>query len=292
VSIDASPPAQPPQMSPDGNWVWDGSQWQPVTGVEPIHEGVFAAYAHKVEAADQAVGVAQPGAVGVPVQVPAPAMDDPYPAPAPAADYYPATDPVVPLWQQQKSSGKSVYLYVGGAVVLFLMVLIVLNSISLVSLPFIGTSSKSQQGAKPPPSANPVRSEFGRADDFMKGSFVPALLTLEQVMPRISNCNGTLSNSCIDAMNAIDDQMKNFLSVIDHRTIPLCIAPQVKRYRSDLASMEAGLQLGLKGYKDNQDSEVTNGVNQYTRGLPNLPGDFTALDKAVKTQCSTDLEGP
>ena len=82
MSIDASPPAQPPQMSPDGNWVWDGSQWQPVTGVEPTHEGVFAAYAQKVEAADQAVGVAQPAAVAAPVQATAPAVDYSYPAPA------------------------------------------------------------------------------------------------------------------------------------------------------------------------------------------------------------------
>jgi hypothetical protein len=129
-------------MSPDGNWVWDGTQWQPVTGVEPSHEGVFAAYAQKVEAADQAVAVAQPAAVAVPVQVAAPvqtaapAMD--YPYPAPAAQYpYPDAEPVVPLWQEPKSSSKTVYLYVGGAVVLFLMVLIVLNTMNFLSLPFI-----------------------------------------------------------------------------------------------------------------------------------------------------------
>jgi hypothetical protein len=285
VSIDASPPAQPPQLSPDGNWVWDGSQWQPVTGVEPTHEGVFAAYAHKVEAADQAIGIAEPPAV---VAV---AVDDPYPAPA--VDYsYPAAESEVPLWQQQKSSGKSVYLYVGGAVVLFLMVLIVLNSINLVSLPFFGASSNAPQGAKPSPSAYPIRSEFGKANDFLKGSLAPAMAAFQETVPGLQACTGTLSNSCFDAITASDNQMKSVLSVIDHGTIPLCLAAPMKKYRSDLAAMEAGLQLGLKGYKDNQVGEVTNGVNQFVRVGGALQGDVTAVDNAMKTQCSPDREGP
>lgn len=278
-------------MSPDGNWVWDGSQWQPVTAVEPTHEGVFAAYAHKVEAADQAVGVAQPAAVAAPVQATAPAVD--YSYPAPAVDYgYAAPEPVVPLWEQPKSSGKTVYLYVGGAVVLFLMALIVLNSINLVSLPFFGASSSAQQEAKPSPPAYPIRSEFGRANDFLKGVLAPAMATFQQTVPGLQACTGTLSNSCFDAITASDNQMKNVLSAIDHGTIPPCLAVPMKKYRSDLASMEAGLQLGLKGYKDNQVGEVTNGVNQFVRVAGALQGDVTALDNAMKTQCSPDREGP
>src|SRR5260370_40134178 len=122
-------------MSPDGNWVWDGTQWQPVTGVEPSHQGVFAAYAQKVEAADQSVAVAQPAAVAMPVQVAAPvqtaapAMD--YPYPAPAAQYaYPADSPVVPLCHQPKSSRKGVCLHVDATIALFLMVITVVNTIN------------------------------------------------------------------------------------------------------------------------------------------------------------------
>jgi hypothetical protein len=66
----------------------------------------------------------------------------------------------------------------------------------------------------------------------------------------------------------------------------------MKKYRSDLAAMEAGLQLGLKGYKDNQVGEVTNGVNQFVRVGGALQGDVTAVDNAMKTQCSPDREGP
>jgi hypothetical protein len=86
--------------------------------------------------------------------------------------------------------------------------------------------------------------------------------------------------------------MKNVLSVIDHGTIPPCLATPMKKYRSDLALMEAGLQLGLKGYKENQVGEVTNGVNQFARVAGALQGDVTALDNAMKTQCNPDLEGP
>jgi hypothetical protein len=172
--------------------------------------------------------------------------------------------------------------------------LIVLNTINFLSLPFFGagTSSNPVQATKPSPSAAPVRSEFGRADEFIQGSFTPALVTLEQSMPRIATCTGALSNSCFDGITAIDYDMKNLLSVIDKGPIAPCIAAPMKKYRTDLAPMETGLQLALKGYRDNQVAEVVNGVNQYSRLLGALPGDFAALDKAENTQCSPDPEGP
>jgi hypothetical protein len=273
-------------MSPDGNWVWDGSQWQPVTGVEATHTGVFAAYARKVEAADQSAGEAQPVAAAVA----GPAVD--YSYPAPAVDYgYPAVESDVPLWQPPKNTSKSIVLYACAAVVVLVMLMMVLNSLNLVSLPFFGASSSAPQAAKPSPSAYPIRSEFGRADDFLKGSLAPAMATFQQTMPGLQACTGSLSNSCFDAITASDSQMKNLLSVIDHGTIPLCLATPMKKYRSDLASMEAALQLGLKGYKDNQVGEVTNGVNQFVRVAGALQGDTNAVNSAAQ-KCNPDLEGP
>ena len=296
---DASPPAQPPQMSPDGNWVWDGSQWQPVTAVEPTHEGVFAAYANKVEAADQAVGVAQPAAVAAPVQmtapvqVAAPAMD--YPYPAPAADYgYPTPAPDVPLWQQPKSSGKTVYLYVGGAVVLFLMVLIVLNTMNFLSLPFIGSrpsGNPPQAQASPTPSAV-SRSESSRAEAFVTGSLGPALDGLTATMAAVNACNGTMSNSCFNAITASDPLLKNVISVIDHASIPSCIALTTANVRSDLVVMEAGLQLALKGYKDQVLSEVVDGVYRFTHYGQAMVANGHAVESAAQTYCNSDLEGP
>jgi hypothetical protein len=279
-------------MSPDGNWVWDGSRWQPVTGVEPTREGVFAAYTHKVEVADQTVAVARPAVVVAPVQAAPPAVD--YSYPAPAVDYgYPAAEAGVPLWQQPKSSKKTVYLYAGGAVVLFLMVLVVLNSINFLSLPFIGgrTSSTPPPVANGSPAPAPIRSEYGRADLFLNGALAPAVASLEATKAAMESCTGDLSNICFNAMNASDQELKNVLAVIDHGSIPSCIGAPTKTLRNDFAQMDAGLQLGLKGFKDSQSSEVVNGVYQFRHVAGSQQGDTNAVSNAQKT-CSHDLEGP
>jgi hypothetical protein len=284
-------------MSPDGKWVWDGSQWLPVTSVEPTHEGVFAAYALKVEAADQTPAVAQPmaAAVAAPVQAVAPPVD--YPYPGPAVDYgYPAAETGVPLWQEPKKSGKTVYLYGGGAVVLFVMVLMVLNSINFVSLPFFGagTASSPAQTTKPSPSSAAfTRSEFSRADAFLKGPFAPALASFNQTLPAWSGCNGeSLSNSCFNTISATDQELTNLLSVIDHGSIPPCIGAAVTKLRYDLSVMETGLKLALQGYKNNSLNDLTTGMYHFRRFGAFLQPDLTAVDQAQKTQCTHDLEGP
>jgi len=136
VSIDAGPPAQPPQLSPDGNWVWDGSQWQPVAGAgaAPAHAGVFKAY--------EAIAVEAPAPTvdAVPLGV---QYEQQYPAPAPDYSYGGSQPDVIPLWQQGKGGSYGRYLYFGAAVVLFVMVLIVLNSMNFVQLPFISAGSSS-----------------------------------------------------------------------------------------------------------------------------------------------------
>jgi hypothetical protein len=293
VSIDASPPAQPPQMSPDGNWVWDGTQWQPVTGVEPAHEGVFSVYAQKVEAAEQAVAAAPPVAVVAPVQVAAPAAD--YPYPAPAVDYgYAAPEQVVPLWQQQKSSGKSAYLYGGGAVVLFVMVLIVLNSINIVSLPFIGgrTPSGSPVAAKPTPAPSPVtRSEYSRGDLFMNGSLVPALVSLAAVSGPIATCSGEFTNSCFNAVTAAEPPTKHVLDVINQGSIPPCIAEPMKKFKDDVAYMEGGLQNALKAYQTTNHSQLVDGLYRFSHFYDVLGSDVSATNAAL-TRCSKEKEGP
>src|SRR5258708_10689372 len=96
VSIGSSPPQTPPQLSPDGRWVWDGQKWQPV----PVVVGDLA------------------GIVPVAAAAAAPA-----PAPARAAVVYsppkyvapPPEEPVVPLWQEPPRQGISMYLFVAAA---------------------------------------------------------------------------------------------------------------------------------------------------------------------------------
>jgi hypothetical protein len=173
------------------------------------------------------------------------------------------------------------------------MVLIVLNTINFLSLPFIGgrPSSNPSPQANSSPAAGPIRSEYGRADLFFNGSLAPAVASLEDTKAAMELCTGDLSNNCFNALTASAEQLKNVLAIIDHGSIPSCIAAPMKQLRNDFAQMYAGLQLGLKGYKDNQTSEVVNGVYQFRRVAGSQQGDTNAVTNAQKT-CSRDLEGP
>ena len=215
--------------------------------------------------------------------------------PAPAADYYPPAESVVPLWQQPKRSGKTIYLYAGGAVVLFLMVLIVLNTINFLSLPFIGgrTSSNSPVATSPSPSASPVtRSEYGRADLFLNGSLLSSLVTLEQIDTGMPSCSGEFTNACFDAITITEPPMKNVLSVIAQASIPACIAVPMKVFKDDLAYMEGGLQTSLKAYKDGNRNELVDGLSRWVVFYNRVEPDYLATNAVLKARCNTDKLGP
>jgi hypothetical protein len=285
VSVEAGPPQQPPQLSPDGKWVWDGSTWRPIAGVaEPAHMGVFAAYT-SIEVPEEPVAVAvQP----MPVQVRTPVIDYSYTPPEVA-------DPEAPLWNQPARSGITMYLYVGGAVVVLVVAMMILNSMNFIQLPFFATRSQPSPVAVATPSLSATtypRSESGRADQFLNATIAPAVDSFNQTLPAMLACNGVMSNSCFDAINISEPQMKNLLSAIDHAAIPPCIAPAMKNYRSDLGVMEAGLQLALKGYKDNQRGEVIDGLYRFNHYAVPLPALLRSAVSAQQTVCTTDQEGP
>ena len=285
------PPIQPPQLSPDGRYVWDGTQWQPIADpAEPVHKAVFAAWnAIKVEPADPAAA-AQPVQFQPQVQTPMLVRE---PAP-PAIDYaYEVEDPVTPLWQQPTRSGKTNYLYAGAGLVVFVIAIMLLNSFNFFQFAWLNSSSSSPVvSPQPSPVVDQTRSEFGRADRFLNGSLAPALTELGDSLQKMQTCNGTLSNSCYDAINSTDPQLKKLLAVFDQGTIPPCIAVPMKSFRADIVVMQAGIQLALKGYKDNQRGEVGNGLSQFSRGGQAMAADGRTADQALKTQCTKDLEGP
>ena len=304
MSVDAGPPIPPPQLSPDGKYVWDGSQWQAIAdSSEPVHKGVFAAWnSIHVESADPVADLAQ----RAPIQVQAPAsmpvqMTSPMQveAPPPEIDYsYTVNDPTItPLWLKSTSSGVSKYLYFGAGLVVVVIVLMILNSLNFMSLPFVGAGSRTDRAAKSsptPPSYTPatVRSEFSRADGFLNGSLAPAMDSLVQPITAMQSCNGTLSNACFDAMNRAGPPLKNVLTVIDRGPILQCIAAPMKQLRSDFANMQIGLTRALKGYNDNQRAELDSGLYPFVRNAQALSADAKAVDQAAKTLCSTDPEGP
>jgi hypothetical protein len=207
------------------------------------------------------------------------------PEPEPAVDYgLPAVpEQVVPLWQQRPATGVSTLMYVGAAVVVLVMAMIVLNSMNFIQLPWPGASSSSNQAAASP-TPNNTGTEFVRAERFRTTSLEPAVISLNKTLPTMSQvCVGTLSNSCFSAIGATDLEVQNVVSVIDHGSVPLCIAGPVNKLRVDFQGMHAGLQAALTGFQNNDRAAVGNGLNRFAAFGPALKTDGDALTTAEQT---------
>src|SRR5690242_11445255 len=134
LSAEPSPPVQPPQMSPDRKWIWDGAQWRPIA----VHEAAFPSW--------QSVGAGFTPLDAAPVRAPVRAgVRD-----APAVDAYrlagPAPGISVPLWNQ-KPARRGVKVY-GRAIVGLAGLVIVVALVSVV-----GTLALSNRQSPPAPQA-------------------------------------------------------------------------------------------------------------------------------------------
>lgn len=271
---DLSPPERPPQMSPDGQWVWNGTEWQPVG----THRSVFPSWnSIRVEAAQPAAAPAQ--AV---MEQPPPVMS--YPVYAVAEAVAP------PLWQRQ-STGLNKYLYwAAGAIVLVIAVILVNSMAPFIEWPWSGGSGAAPAAAGLPPLA--TRTDYARADRFLRLSLGPAMSALTPTLPVLKEtCNGLLTVSCQNAITASDKQVKAVLAAIDGETIPGCIATPVTRLRAALVASDAALQVAQKGYKDNSRGEVTQGVAQFKTASAALAADAAAATPAARL-CDTVVTGP
>jgi hypothetical protein len=127
---DGSPPQRPPQISPDGKWVWDGTEWQPVAGRDSGHTAVFPAFS--AAALDPAL-----------TTHPAPV---PFRAPVAPVNYaanYSLAQPQTnaPLWQV-KAGHWNKYLYVAAGVIVLVMAGIFLSSLGKIAVPLFAGSSQ------------------------------------------------------------------------------------------------------------------------------------------------------
>lgn len=284
MSIDAGPPAQPPQLSPDGNWVWDGSQWQPVTGggAAPAHAGVFKAY--------DAI-VVEPVAPTIEAAPPAVQYEQQYPLPVPAQNYsYGDSQPdLTPLWQQTKGGGYGRYLYFVAAIALFVMVLIVLSSMNFVQLPFVNAGSHASPGqaiAQPSPTPDNSGPDSARADRFLNGHLKPALAGLDQTIPALSlACLGIASAACFDAITASEQQVKIVVAAFTNADIPSCIRVLMTAIQTYAKGMDDSLQGALKGFQNNRNA-VISGVNGFKSYYQAAQGDFINANQAQK-KCFT-----
>ncbi len=273
---DASPPERPPQMSPDGQWVWDGIEWQPVG----THRSVFPSWnSIRVEPAQPAAAPAPAQAV---MEQPQPVMS--YPV-------YAVADAVAPpLWQRQ-STGLNKYLYWAAGGIALVTAVILINSMApFIEWPWSGGSGAAPAATGLPPLA--TRTDYARADRFVRLSLGPAMSSLAPTLPVLKEtCNGLLTVSCQNAITASDKQVKAVLTAIDGQTIPACIATPVTRLRADLVASDAALQVAQKGYKDNSKSEVTQGVAQFKKVSAPLAAEAAAATPASRL-CDTGVAGP
>lgn len=261
--------------------MWDGSQWQPVAAAEPVHAGVFPSWnGIQVEAPDPTAQFAEPAAAPVPVQYqPPPAVD---------YSYQQADEPGVPLWQQSKGRGKSLYLYPIAALAVLVMAMIVLNSVGYIQLPFVGASSATPSPApKPSPTPDFSGPDSVRADRFLNKYLGPALTNLDKANTTQNlRCQGHRTTQCFDALTATEVQVKNVLSVIQTQDIPKCIAPAMATVLAYANGMDQQMQAALAAFNDNSDDELINGVYRF-RTYYKLMGTGMAAVNQAKANCHT-----
>jgi hypothetical protein len=149
----------PPQVSPDGKWVWDGQKWLPLPS-----EG---AAAPPFEAAS------------IPYIAPVIAPES---EPAPVAYVYTPPALVTPLWEQPARSGPSMYSFGALGAVGIVLVLVLLNATNIISIPWPGASS-GPTVTMIHGSPKPLVSDYVLADHFLNLSLGPAIVRLADTLP-------------------------------------------------------------------------------------------------------------
>jgi hypothetical protein len=276
MSIGTPPPLLPPQVSPDGKWIWDGHRWQPLPEAtwEPAAEVVLP----------RAVAVAVPTQPSVP---PSPVEILPQPAALsyPVADYPRGDMPTTPLWEEPAKSGLTIYMYAGAAAVVLIMLMMVLGSTNLIQLPWLGGASDSA-GPAIRPASTAKTSDYARADRFLNVYLAPALPSISHTLPGLQTaCTGTLSSGCLVALNAAEQQMNTVLSTIANGDVPPCIAAGANTARFDLQSMADDIDMSLNGYQDNSGALVYQGIYRFAYYGRSLKVDAANIN-AQKAKCS------
>ena len=245
----------PPQVSPDGKWIWDGQKWLPIPPAGSVTPGTSIPYS------------------------------PPEPEPAAAFVYAPA-ELTPPLWQESAGTTQLSPYRIGaaGAVVLVLIVL-VLNATGTISIPWPwipAGPTVTMVHASP----RPIVSDYVLADRFLNGELGPAIVSLANTLPAVqASCApaNNLSTACRAAVNATNTQNLNVLSVIDHAGVPNCIATGTKALRNDLQGMSGGIGVALHGFQDSSSDEVNTGIYHFAYVAQSLQTDANLINAEVPT---------
>ena len=267
-------------LSPDGKWVWDGTRWLPLADPSTAsHHAVFAAWnAVRIEAP-----VGPEPVRPVPVQVRAAPPVVTYATPPVEAD-------VTPLWRQQPDTGLNKYLYTVAGVIGVIVLALVVNSFGPITLPWMQNQSSSPKAASgPPPLA--ARSGYAQASRFI-ALLTPAMDDMDQrVLATRETCVGPVTISCQDALTESDNQAQTLLAIIDHETVPSCIAAPVARLRADVSAAHDDLQATLKSFAGNNTFQTNDYISRDKSALQGLGPEAAAIS-AAKPTCDVALIGP
>lgn len=295
MSSPAGPPVQPPRLSPDGKWFWDGAQWRPVA----VHEAIFPTWQSvgaglPAEQAVQAQTIPGPPPVARPATRPAapPRQRTPvYRMPVVAQPAPPVEEMQAPLWQQpRQANGLNKYMYGAAGVIVLIIAGVVLSSMGTITFPW-QQSPPEQAAAKTGP-VLAARSDSARADLLITGVLAPPLTDLGDNVSLVrESCPAGMTSSCQDALVGIDNKAASLVQVLGQTSPPLCISPQVARLKDDLTRLGAGAQLGEKGFKDNRANEVSSGAASVYAYSGQVQADANALSAAAKT-CDAQIVGP
>jgi hypothetical protein len=183
-----------------------------------------------------------------------------------------------PLWERPARTGPGLYQYGAVGAVLLVLLLVVLNSTSIISIPWpFGGGSPTVTMVHGSP--KPLVSDYDQANRFLNLSLAPSLVQLgDTLQPLAAACSGTLTSGCLSALNASNDQMTVVLSVIAHGGIPACIAVGMKTLQNDLQNMAGGLGVALHGYRDGSSDEVHAGIHQFGVVGMSIQADAKTID--------------
>jgi hypothetical protein len=171
------------------------------------------------------------------------------------------------------------WITVVGAIVLIVIVALGLNS--LFSPRFRTPPSF------PTPTPTPAGAEYAKASAFWNDAGLPALAGVIRSEPAIKfNCKGKLSTACHNAVTVGDEKLQYAITVINQGDIPACLITHVTRYKSDLLSMDGGLQIALNGYKAGDRPQVDQGITQFLVSSDSLVADAANVTNDVKVLCN------
>jgi hypothetical protein len=266
VSREATPPVATPQLSPDGQWVWDGAQWRPVA----VREAAFPAF--------KKAGESVPTRGNLP------------PAQRPAT---PSPLMRTPVWG--KPAGKAgipTYAYIGGGALAALIVVALL----LVAVPALLASAKPTGSSTPAstPTAAPgpaARSESARAA-YTVSTLAAPMANLKDATSQVAAiCRPGMTTSCEEAVISASSLIDAVTPLLQQLPVAGCVTAQQNRLATDMNTLNTAVLLVRKAFKDGKKAEFSSGIKTTGTYASRVQSDYAAI-KTASGGCSTDVVGP